>query len=119
MDDESAVRETLGLLLGRVGYTVELAESGAEAVARYQAAQARGEAFDAVILDLTVRGGMGGAPALAALRRLDPSVKAIALSGYADDPIIVDPVRHGFQAALAKPVGTAAMRDLLAQVLGC
>jgi two-component system cell cycle sensor histidine kinase/response regulator CckA len=118
MDDEPSVRDALGALLQRLGYTVELAERGEEAVALYQVAQARGDAFAAVILDLTVRGGMGGVATLEALRRLDPTVTALAVSGYADDPVIVDPVRHGFKGALAKPQGIAALRDLLAQVLG-
>jgi signal transduction histidine kinase/ActR/RegA family two-component response regulator len=118
MDDEPLVRTTLGALLQRLGYTVELAERGEEAVALYQVAQAQGDGFAAVILDLTVRGGMGGVATLEALRRLDPAVTALAVSGYADDPVIVDPVRHGFKGALAKPHGIAALRDLLAQALG-
>jgi CheY-like chemotaxis protein len=112
------VRSTLGALARRLGYTVELAERGEEAVALFQVAQAHGEAFEVVILDLTVRGGWGGVPTLEALRRMDPAVKAIAVSGYADDPIIVDPERHGFQGALAKPHGIAALRGVLTAVSG-
>ena len=118
MDDEPAVRRTLGALLRRQGYTVELAAHGEEAVTLYQAAQARGEAYTAVVLDVTVREGLGGVPTLEALRRLDPTVVAIAVSGYADDPVITDPGRFGFQGALAKPHGIAALRELLARVLG-
>jgi PAS domain S-box-containing protein len=118
MDDEETVRITVATLLRHLGYTVELAAHGEEAVALYQAAQARGERFDAVLLDLTVRGGFGGLPALQALRRLDPAVTAVMVSGYADDPVLVDPARFGFHGALAKPYGIAALGELLARVLG-
>jgi PAS domain S-box-containing protein len=118
MDDEGGVRTAVGALLQRLGYAVELTAHGAEAVERYQAAQARGEPFAAVLLDLTVRGGMGGVPTLEALRRLDPTVKAIASSGYADDPVLVEPARYGFRGALAKPYGVAELRERLAEVLG-
>lgn len=118
MDDEEAVRTAVGALLQHLGYAVELTAHGAEAVESYQAAQARGEPFAAVLLDLTVRGGMGGVPTLEALRRLDPTVKVIASSGYADDPVLVEPARYGFRAGLPKPYGIAQLRERLAEVLG-
>jgi PAS domain S-box-containing protein len=117
MDDEALVRTTTGALLRELGHTVELAEHGEQVVALYRAAQERGAPFDAVILDLTVRGGMGGVAALQELRRLDPAVKALASSGYADDPVLQDPARHGFQGALAKPYRLADLREILAQML--
>jgi two-component system, cell cycle sensor histidine kinase and response regulator CckA len=118
MDDEAKVLIILATLLRHLGYTVELAAHGEEAVARYRAAHARGERFDAVLLDLTVRGGAGAVPTLQALRRFDPGVTAVVVSGYADDPVLVDPQRHGFQGALAKPHGLSELRELLARVLG-
>lgn len=118
MDDEEAVRIAVAALLRHLGYTVEVAAHGEEAVALYQAAQARGERFDVVLLDLTVRGGFGGLPTLQALRRLDPTVTAVMVSGYADDPVLADPARFGFHGALAKPYGIAALGELLARVLG-
>ena len=118
MDDDGAVRTTVATILRHLGYTVEVAAHGEQALGLYQAAQARGEAFAAVVLDLTVRGGMGGVPTLEALRRLDPAVTAIAVSGYSDDPVITNPERYGFQGAMAKPHGIAALREILARVLG-
>lgn len=117
MDDEEAVRTAVGTFLRELGYTVELTAHGAEAVECYKAAQARGEPFAAVLLDLTVRGGMGGEATLEVLRRLDPTVKAIVSSGYATDPVFVEPARYGFRGALAKPYGMAELRERLAEVL--
>ena len=56
-----------------------------------------------MILDLTVRGGMGGKETLARLLAIDPAVQAIASSGYSDDPIVADPVSYGFAASVCKP----------------
>jgi CheY-like chemotaxis protein len=101
-----------------LGYTVECAEHGERAIALYQAARDRGTPFDGVILNLTVRGGMGGAQTLQVPRRVSPAVKAIASSGYADDPILLDPLRHGFLSALPKPLGFATLSEVVAKVLG-
>ena len=82
MDDESQLRELLGESLSALGCTVECAAHGAEAVALYRAALDRNEPFDLVILDLTVRGGKGGAETIRELCALDPEVRAIACSGF-------------------------------------
>ncbi|MCX5733282.1 MAG: GAF domain-containing protein [candidate division NC10 bacterium] len=117
MDDEPALRNTAGALLQHLGYAVEMAEHGERAIGMYREAQRHGHPFDVVILDLTVRGGMGGVETLRALRQLSPAVKAIASSGYADDPVLLDPVRHGFCGALAKPYRLTELQMSLAKVL--
>ncbi|MDC4224261.1 MAG: response regulator [Candidatus Manganitrophus sp.] len=103
MDDEQAVREVAGELLGFLGYKVGYAEDGAEAIARYQEASASGNPFDLVIMDLTVPGKMGGKEAIQRLREIDPHVKAVVSSGYSNDPIMSDYTRFGFKGVIAKP----------------
>ena len=56
-----------------------------------------------VILDLTVPGGMGGEQAVRGLIKIDPQVVAIVSSGYFENPVLADPVAHGFSATIAKP----------------
>jgi len=87
-----------------LGHEVEVTENGEKAVELYQAAKKLGRPFDGVILDLTVRGGMGGVQTIKALQEIDPLVKAVVSSGYADDPVMVDYERYGFRGALAKPM---------------
>lgn len=118
MDDEEGVRKAVGLTLWSLSHAVELAENGEKAVEAYTAAQRLGRPFDVVLLDLTVRAGMGGEATLQALLRLDPSVKAIAMSGYGQDPIILEPERHGFKAALEKPFNVGELRELVSRLLG-
>ena len=77
-----------------------------------------GHPFDAVILDLTVPGGVGGAKALELLRALDPAVKAIVSSGYSNDPVMGRYREHGFCGVLAKPFQVAGLGAVLSEVLG-
>ncbi|HRI82577.1 MAG TPA: transporter substrate-binding domain-containing protein [Opitutaceae bacterium] len=117
MDDEANIRDTLGRTLDKLGYKLELAEEGGAAVARYQEARQAGAGFDAVILDLTVRGGMGGLDTLRALQAVDPSVRAVVMSGYANATELRDFARLGFKAALTKPFTLETLRTTLARTL--
>ena len=118
MDDEEGVRTMVGATLRRMGHEVELAEDGQRAVEIYRNAKDLGQPFDAVILDLTVRAGMGGQETIQALLRLDPKVKAIVMSGYAGDPVVLEYEQHGFKGALAKPFDYAKLQEILSQVMG-
>jgi PAS domain S-box-containing protein len=113
MDDEPEVRETVGAMLERLGYTVELVESGARAVERYRESLRDAGPFDLVIMDLTVPGGMGGKEAIARLREMDPGVRAIVSSGYANDPVMANYAQYGFSGVVAKPF---RLKDLSASV---
>jgi CheY-like chemotaxis protein len=73
--------------------------------------------FDTVILDLTVRGGMGGREALERLLAVDPDVKAIISSGYSDDAVVAEHQRHGFRGRLTKPYAIEHLRAALAALL--
>ena len=86
MDDEEMVREVLGRILSRLGYEVDFASDGSQAIEKFVQAKETDQPFAAVILDLTVPGGMGGKEAMEKLLKIDPQVKAIVSSGYSDDP---------------------------------
>ncbi|MHB8843951.1 MAG: PAS domain S-box protein [Nitrospirota bacterium] len=103
MDDEEIIRKVARELLGIMGHIVEFAAHGDEAIGKYRQAMAEGSPFDVVILDLTIRGGRGGAETARALQALDPGVKAIVSSGYSDDEVIATYRQHGFRAFLKKP----------------
>jgi PAS domain S-box-containing protein len=118
MDDEKVVRKVLGLTLNGMGHEVELAEDGRAAIEAYKKANSLGRHFDVVILDLTVSGGMGGQEAIQELLKIDPDVKAIAISGYVDSPVILEPERHGFKGAVPKPFDVDTLQEILARVMG-
>jgi len=103
MDDEAALRGLAQQMLQYLGYEAEVTKDGSEAVAQYQQARAAGKPFDAVILDLTVPGGMGGKETLQRLLAIDPEVRAIVCSGYSNDPVLSAYKEYGFSHVIAKP----------------
>ena len=103
MDDEESIRKLSKKRLSQLGYESELAKDGAQAIELYKKAMDSGQPFDAVILDLTVKGGMGGKDAVKALLKINPQVKAMVSSGYSNDPVMTDFRAHGFTGALPKP----------------
>jgi CheY-like chemotaxis protein len=117
MDDEAALRKLLEAVLKKLGYQVETARDGAEAIALCENAKACGRGFDAVLLDLTVRGGMGGVEAAAKLKELDPALKLIVSSGYSDAPVIADFRKYGFDDVIPKPWKIAEVSQVFRRVL--
>jgi two-component system cell cycle sensor histidine kinase/response regulator CckA len=117
MDDEKMIRELADEILNHLGYEVELAQNGSEAVALYQKAWENEKPHDAVILDLTVRGGMGGKTAMAKLLEINPQVRAVVSSGYSTDPGITDFRQYGFKAAVVKPYTVAELSAALGRLL--
>ncbi len=117
MDDEDAVRKLLETVLTELGYEVQGARDGAEAVALLESAKASGRGFDAVLLDLTVRGGMGGTEAAAKMRELDSAVKLIVSSGYSDSPAMSDFRSYGFDDVIPKPWSAAELSEVFRRVL--
>jgi CheY-like chemotaxis protein len=118
VDDEAYILELLEEMLGTMGHEVVCHHDGKDAIATYQRARLSGEAFTAVILDITIPGGMGGCETLSHLRSIDPDVKAIISSGYANDPIMADFAKYGFRGVITKPYTLERLREVLQQVLG-
>ncbi|MDD5476478.1 MAG: ATP-binding protein, partial [Syntrophales bacterium] len=117
MDDVAQIRDMIGKLLNAMGFQVEVAADGAEALDLYTKAIATGEAFDMVILDLTIKNGMGGIETIEQLVRIDPQVKAIILSGYSNDPAIENYSDYGFMGALKKPFRREELENVMYKIL--
>jgi two-component system cell cycle sensor histidine kinase/response regulator CckA len=113
MDDEEAIRELTSQLLSTLGYEVTAVPDGLEAVRLYERALRKGEHFQAVILDATVRGGMGGVATIERLRSMDPKVNAIICSGYSDEAALSEFLAFGFRGALPKPFTRSELADAL------
>jgi len=118
MDDEDYVRDLTHQALARLGFEVEVARDGNDALALFKAALTAKRPFDLVILDQTVPGGMGGRATLARLLALAPGIRAVAASGYTSDPVMSAPAAHGFCAALVKPYTIADLSAAVAAALG-
>lgn len=103
MDDEEAICDVVCLMLRRRGFFTTMVHDGRDAVAAYADAIARGMPYGAVVLDLEVPGGMGALETVAALRRIDPSVRALVSSGHSREPAMTDPAAFGFAGVVPKP----------------
>lgn len=117
MDDEDSVRDIAGEILSFIGYSVRFARDGEEAVLLYKQAMETSEPFSAVIMDLTVPGGMGGKEAVKKLTEIDPQVKAIVTSGYSNDPIIHEYSNHGFADVILKPYNVSELGRVVGKVV--
>ncbi len=117
MDDEDMIRLLVSQILTGAGYQVELTKDGEEAIKQYTAARESGHPFDAVIMDLTIPGGMGGKEAIRKLLEIDPNVRVIVSSGYATDPLMSEYKRYGFSAVVSKPYKVRDLRNTVASLL--
>ncbi len=113
MDDEEGIRDLTSQLLMTLGYDVTAVPDGVEAIKTYERALRRGENFHAVILDATIRGGMGGLATIDRLRVLDPQIVAIICSGYSDEAALAEFLQLGFRAALPKPFSRRDLAEVL------
>jgi PAS domain S-box-containing protein len=117
VDDEAIVREVAGEMLKTMGYVVVCAKDGNEAVNVYIQARQAAEPFHAVIMDLTMPGGMGGRETMQKLREIDPDVKTIVSSGYSHDHVISNFREFGFVGVVSKPYKPSELGKTLHQVL--
>ncbi len=116
MDDEEGIRDIGKELLEHLGYEAIMASDGEEALKDYQRAL-DSQPFDAVILDLVVPNGMGGAETIERLMTMDPQVRAVVCSGYSNDPVMAHHLEHGFMAVLPKPFNVDQLQNVLRNVL--
>ena len=103
MDDEEILRESIGEILTFLGYRVEFAKNGEEALDLYKKTKDSKKSIDVVILDLNIRGGMGGKETILKLLEIDPKVKALVSSGNFNEPVMVNFEKHGFRGVVNKP----------------
>ncbi len=117
MDDEDFIRDVGRKLLSYLGLEVELAKDGEEVLKKYKNALKENKPFDAVIMDLTVPGGMGGKEAMPKLLKIDPNVKAIVSSGYSNDEVMANYKLYGFMAVMVKPYKIEDLSKVLGEIL--
>lgn len=117
MDDEEIIRDVTGHMLERLDFEVTFAAHGEETLALYREAIESGRPFDMVIMDLTIRGGMGGLETLNNLLEIDPDVIAVVSSGYSEDSVVAEYHKHGFRAFLKKPYNFEELKSVLYSLL--
>jgi CheY-like chemotaxis protein len=117
MDDEETIRRLGDRYLQKLGCSCTTVADGESCLEAYRKVMDTPDRFHVVILDLTIPGGMGGRECIEALLRIDPKVRAIVSSGYADDPVMANYRRHGFRAVVPKPYAVENIGRVIAKVL--
>jgi len=117
MDDERVIREIMRGILESFGYGVISRDDGKGAVDYFLAHNNRELGLKAIFLDLTVPGGMSGREAVEKIRENNREIPVFVVSGYADDPIMVEPKKFGFTASLSKPFRMTEVAEMLNRYL--
>ena len=117
MDDEDMLRQLTEQFLSHLGYQVRTVPDGEQAIQAYREAQAAGEPFSLVIMDLTIPGRMGGKETIEELKKIDPNVHAIVSSGYSNDPVLSNYQSFGFSAVLPKPYKIETLSAVISNAL--
>ncbi len=111
VDDDRDFAESLAEVLQMAGHDVDVALSGEQALSH-----CRDGRFDLALVDVRMS-GMSGVESLRAMRALQPSLRAIMMTGYAVEPQLEEALACGAWRVLSKPLD---LDSLLAMVeVGC
>ena len=117
LDDDPPVLEILGDVLSYLEYEAVLTRTGGETVDAFRMQSLTGKPFDLVILDLMVKGGLGGREVIGLLTIIDPDVRALVSSGLINDPIVENPEAYGFCGLVPKPFTVDELSEALEKAL--
>ncbi len=107
VDDEPGMRDLLSRVLGDAGHTVDVVESGEEALVRLA-----GEKYDVLVVDKNLP-GIDGLTVLRLVRSHQPSLRAIMITAYPSDSSNATALALGVRAYIVKPFGILAMVDVV------
>lgn len=117
MDDEEIVCSVMCRMLELLGHEAETSSDGEEAIQMYTHAMEQGMRYDAVIMDLTIPGGMGGKEAVVRLLEIDPTARVIVFSGYSSHEVMADYEKYGFAGVVVKPFRINDLGRVLKKVM--
>ncbi len=117
MDDDDSVLKIASKMLLRLGFNVDCAKNGEEAIMLIKEAMGKNDPFTTIIMDLTVPGGMGGKEAIKYIKEIAPDIKTIVSSGYSNDPVMANYLDYGFNGIIAKPYRFEEMGKLLYKII--
>jgi CheY-like chemotaxis protein len=117
MDDDETIHSIVSEMLAYLGYSTVHAYDGRETLDLYRGDMKGKQEIKAVIMDLTIPGGMGGAEAIKQLRQLDPRAKVVVSSGYSDDPVLHNYREAGFANIISKPYQLLDLSRVMAETL--
>ncbi|MEI7732633.1 MAG: response regulator [Verrucomicrobiota bacterium] len=114
MDDEETVRATVARMLQVLGFKVLLANNGEDGLQQFRE---HTQLIAAVLLDLTMP-RLDGEATFREMRRVNPNVRAVLMSGFNEQDAISRFVGKGLAGFVQKPFRLSELRDTLRRVLG-
>lgn len=115
LDDEPMMREIMLKFLEHLGFNAVAVDDGRDAINMYIKEKESGTPFNALIFDMTIKGGMGGREAIEEIRKYDKDILAFVMSGYHEDPVLAHPQDYGFNGGLCKPFTLEELEAMLAR----
>ncbi|RPJ01601.1 MAG: DNA-binding response regulator [Chloroflexi bacterium] len=109
VDDEGAIRYSISKTLQRVGYQVDVAASGEEALEMLEQRE-----YDVVLTDIRMP-GLTGVELLARIKEEAPDSVVILLTGYGSMETAIESLRLGAHDYLRKPSSSQEIRDSVAR----
>lgn len=116
MDDEEDILNIVEQQLAFLGHQAIPTKTGEEAIEVFEEQQ-KSSPIDIAIMDLTIKGGMGGKETAEKLLENYPAAKIIVASGYSSDPVMARYRQFGFKAAIAKPFQTVDLERAIQQTM--
>jgi CheY-like chemotaxis protein len=117
MDDELEICQMVKKVLARNNIVVDDTSNGEKAILKYKKAYEDDYPYDALLLDLSVKNGMGGVEAFKHIKSFDTHAKAIISSGYSHNPVMSDYKKYGFKNVLFKPYHLDELLNTLYQII--
>ncbi len=113
MDDDEAILKTTGKMLSKIGYKVDYATNGTQAIELYKKSVIEKNVYNLLIFDLTIPGGMGGKEAIDIIHNEFPDVRAIVSSGYSNDDVMANYKKYFFYDRLPKPYTFDMLKEVV------
>jgi len=116
MDDEQYILDVASKMFKLLGYEVDTSKNGEETLSKFKNALSIDNPYTLFIIDLTIRGGMGGKETIKKLLELDKEITAIVSSGYSDEKILSQYKEYGFKGILLKPYTLKNIEEVLKEI---
>lgn len=114
IDDEDAVRNVLSLSLKHLGYTVDVAASGAEGLAKIADS---GGGYDLIMLDVLMP-EMSGDQVFDKLREADTLIPVLLMSGFSSEHIVERMIQDGAAGFIRKPFSIEPLSKRVKEIVG-
>jgi PAS domain S-box-containing protein len=113
VDDEEVVCRVIERMLGREGYSIELARDGEEAIERYSREK---DGIDLVLIDM-IMPRMNGRDCFRALRKLNPDLRAVLITGHLPEGSAFEAITEGMRDVIFKPFSRGKLTETVRAAL--